>query len=487
MCGEDPVLRRLDLLIEESIIARVGENLPVPPGTQVLDASRFIVLPGLINAHTHSHNNLLRGLADNWTLEDLLNHGAALNAGRDSEAHYLSAALGAIEMLKTGTTTAYDLFMAWPSPTEEAVAAVVQAYIDVGLRAVVAPAVADIVFYETVPDLHSLLPPDLKTLVRSMERSPADHLVSLTENAIRRWHNAAGGRIRIGVSPTIPGQCTDELLRAFGKLAKEYSVTLHTHLAETKVQVVHAHRRWGKSIVEHCRDVGLLSSGFVGAHAIWLTDDDMQVMSEAGSTVVHNPASNLKLGSGIAPVREWIDHGLSVALGTDGSMSSDNQNMFEAMRFAALVNKVRHPHDPDRWLGANDVWSMATVGGARSTGWEGQLGRIQAGYKADIVLMSADSVSLKPLNHPLNPLVYIENGASVDTVIVDGRLVVSGGKVLTIDEDRIRRRAQEVADRMLAANRDRFELARRLTPYIAAACRQAVLVPYPVNRYAVPV
>lgn len=485
--GEDPVLRREDVLIQGDVIAAVGENVPPPPGAQVLDASRFIVVPGLINAHTHSHNNLLRGLADNWTLEELLNHGAALNAERDYEDHYLSAALGAVEMLKTGTTAAYDLFMAWPAPTEEAVAAVVQAYVDVGLRAVVAPAVADIVFYRTVPGLSDLLTPELQTLVRSMEAAPTRHLAALAENAIRRFDGAAGGRVRVGLAPTIPGQCTDELLEAFAGLAREYGVTLHTHLAETKVQVIHAQRRWGKTIVQQCRDAGLLGSHFVGAHAIWLTDGDMRLMGEAGATAVHNPASNLKLGSGIAPVREWLDHGIGAALGTDGSMSSDNQNMFEAMHLAAMLSNVRHPHQPERWPGAREVWRMATAGGARGLGDPDELGRIEAGCKADLVLLDADSAALKPLNHPVNPLVYIESGASVDTVIVDGRLVVAGGRVLTVDEDRLRRRAQAAAERLRAANTERFELARRLTPYIAAACRQAVLEPYPVNRYAVSV
>jgi 5-methylthioadenosine/S-adenosylhomocysteine deaminase len=477
-------LETADVLIEGEQIVAVGCKLSSPPGTEELNATGHLILPGLVNAHTHAHNNLFKGLADNWTLEDLLTHGPALNGCRTPEDHYLSAAIGAIEMLKTGCTAAYDLFMAVPAPSAEVVEAVVRAYIDVGLRAVVAPAVADATFYRAVPDLFELLPPALRQTVEQIQADPTAGLLQLTEKTIRLWHGAAGGRIRVAAAPTIPGQCSDDFLLGCQRLVQEYGVGLHTHLAESKVQAIYAQRRWGKTIVGHLADLGLLGPGFVGAHGVWLTPEDIQRLADTGAAVAHNPASNLKLGSGIAPIREMLSQGLMVGLGTDGSMCSDNQNMFEAMRFAALVNKVRFPHDPGNWVGAREVYDMATRGSARVLGLADEIGAVLPGRKADLVLLRLNSVFLQPLNCPLNALVYAETGAAVTTVLVGGQVVLDQGRVLTVDEAQLQRQAQEAAARLQAQNTAAWALAQQLRPYVASACRAAVATPYPVNRYA---
>jgi 5-methylthioadenosine/S-adenosylhomocysteine deaminase len=268
-------LEAADVLIEADQIVAVGCQRSSPPGTEELNAAGHLILPGLVNAHTHAHNNLFKGLGDNWTLEDLLTHGPALNGYRTPEDHYLSAAIGAIEMLKTGCTAAYDLFMSVPASTTSLVGAVVRAYIDVGLRAVVAPAVADVVFYHAVPDLFEILPPDLRQTVEQIQADSTEGLLELTETTIRLWHSAAGGRLRVAVAPTIPGQCSDDFLVGCGRLAQEYGVGLHTHLAESKVQAVYAQRRWGTTIIGHLADLGLLTPGFVGAHGVWLTPEDI--------------------------------------------------------------------------------------------------------------------------------------------------------------------------------------------------------------------
>jgi len=477
-------LERADVLIVEYRIGAVGPALTAPATAQRLDATDCFILPGLINAHTHAHNNLFKGMGDNWTLEDLLNHGPALNGGRTVEEQYLSAAIGAVEMLKTGCTAAYDLFMAVPAPTEAGVEAIVQAYTDVGLRVLLAPAVADTVFYHTVPDLLDLLPADLQRTVKSIEAAPMPGLLQLVEHAVRRWDGAAGGRVRMAVAPTIPGQCSDAFLTGCVRLAREYGVGFHTHLPESKVQVIYGLRRWGTTLVTQLAELGALGPGFVGAHSVWLTDEDIRRLADAGAAVAHNPASNLKLGGGIAPVREMLEQGLTVCLGTDGSMCSDNQNMFEAMRFAALVGKVRFPHTPERWIGAQTAWELATRGGTHVLGMVDDLGAVAPGRKADLVLLRADSVFLRPLNHPLNALVYAETGTDVETVLVDGRIVLEHGRVCTVDEARLRAQAQAAADRLRVHNSAAWQLAAQLTPYLAAACRAAVATPYPINRYA---
>jgi 5-methylthioadenosine/S-adenosylhomocysteine deaminase len=479
-------LERADILIESDRITAVGNTLEPPPDAQRLDATGCLVLPGLVNAHTHAHNNLLRGLADNWPLEELLNHGPALNGNRTPADQYLSAAIGAIEMLKHGCTAAYDLFMAVPAPTSADVEAIVRAYTDVGLRVVLAPAMADLVFHHTVPGLLELLPADLRQTVEGLQAAPTEGLLQIAEDAVQRWNGAASGRVRVAVSPTIPGQCSDTFFAGCVRLARDYGVGLHTHLAESKVQAIASQQRWGTTLVGHLAALGALGPHFVGAHGVWLTDDDIRQLADAGAAVAHNPASNLKLGNGIAPVREMVEQGLTIGLGTDGTMSSDNLNLFEAMRFAALVGKVRFPYEPARWIGAQTVWELATRGSAGVLGMADVLGTVAPGYKADLVLLRTDAASLTPLNHPLNALVYAETGADVDTVLVDGRVVLAHGAVLTVNEARLRAQAQEAADRLRTRNQTAWLLAEQLSPYVAAACRAAAATPYPVQRYAVP-
>ncbi len=484
LAGTPAALTRADVLVEGDRIVTVGPALAAPDGAQVLDASGHVVLPGMGNAHTHAASHLARGRAGSWTLEDLLTHSAANYGFRTPEDEYISAAVGAIEMLKTGCTSAYDLYMAVPAITDLAFEAVVRAYTDVGIRVVLAPAVADVVFYQTVPGLADQLPADLRRTVEEMQPAPTKGLLGLTERAIRRWHGGAAGRVRIGVAPTIPNQATDEFLDGCAALAREYGVGIHTHLAESKVQTVESHRRWGKSIVARLADHGILGPGFVGAHSIWLTDDDLRLLADAGAAIAHNPGSNLRLGCGIAPVREMLDRGLAVGLGTDGSVCADNQNLFEALRIASVISTIRFPHQTARWLDADTVWDLATRGSARVLGQADDLGAVAPRRKADLVLLRADSIYLRPLADPVKALVYAETGAAIDTVIVDGRIVVERGRVTTVDEDRIYARAQEAADRQRVQSAQAWALAERLAPYVAAACRSAVAAPLPINRFA---
>jgi len=484
--GSPPALKRADVLVEGDRIAAVGPALAAPPGAQLVDATGRIVVPGLANSHTHAASHLARGRAGNWTLEDLLTHAAANYGFRTPEDEYISASIGAIEMLKTGCTSAYDLYMAVPAITDEAFEAVARAYEDVGVRVVLAPAVADIVFYQTVPGLLELLPADLRRVVEAMEPAPTKGLLDLTDRVIRRWHGAAGGRVRVAVSPTIPNQATDEFLAGCALLARTHGVGIHTHLAESKVQTVESQRRHGSTIVARLAKHGLLGPGFVGAHAIWLTDDDIRMLADAGAAVAHNPGSNLRLGCGIAPVREMLDRGVTVGLGTDGSSCADNQNLFEALRIASVVSTIRFPHETTRWLDAGTVWNLATTGGAHILGQADDLGAIAPGRKADLVLLRADSVFLRPLADPLNALVYAETGAAIDVVLVDGRVVVERGRVTTVDEDRIYARAQEAAERQRAQSAQAWALAGQLAPHVAAACRAAVAAPFAVNRFAAP-
>lgn len=474
----------VDIGIEGDTIERIGPALPAPSGARVIEAEGRILLPGLVNCHTHAHNNLLKGMADNWTLEDSRNFARALFANRTPDEQYASTVIGALEMLKSGCTAVYDLFTAMPLMTQESAEAVIQAYADVGLRAVLAPSMSDLVFYRAVPGLIDLLPADLRKQVESIQPAPTDRMLKITTDVIRRWDGAAEGRIRMATAPAVPGECSEEYLAGCVRLMQDLGVGFHTHLAETKMQAVYAIERWGKPLVHRLAETGVVSPKFVGGHGIWLTEDEIAIMADKGAAVSHNPASNLKIGSGIAPVREMLDAGLTVGLGADGSMASDNQNMFEIMRFAALVSKVRFPHDPERWVGSRDVWRMATAEGAKVLGLGDRIGALETGRKADIVMLKSDPAFLQPINDILNALVYSETGADVETVIVGGRVVLEGGQSVHVNEARLRARAQAASDSIRARSVDALELCRRMQPFIRAACRACAASPYPINRYA---
>lgn len=465
---------RADVLIEDGRIERVGHRLAAPDGTARLDARGTIVIPGLINAHTHGHNNLARGMAGRWTLEQLISFGPAIQANRTAEDHYLSAALGAIEMIKTGATGAYDLYMSVPVADEEVLEPVVEAYRDVGLRVVLAPSLADGPFHRMMPGLLEVVPPRMSRRLQRLAAVPARRSLELTGSLIRRFHGAACGRVQIAASPSIPGLCSDELLGGLGEMAREQGVGVHTHVAESRVQLAQAQLRWGRPIVSHLGELGVLSDAFVAAHGVWLNGEEIRLLAAAGATVAHNPASNLRLGSGIAPVRDMLQAELNVALGSDGSLSSDNQDMFEAMRLAALVSRADPSADPGRWLDAAEALEGATTAGARALRCGGQLGLIEPGRRADIVLLRADSAFLHPTNDLLNALVFAETGAAVDTVIVDGRVVLEKGRVAGLDEDAIRDRARASIERLSAVNRELVQAAAELSPYIVSHCQAMV-------------
>lgn len=484
LLGEAPTLARSDILIAGDTIAEVGAGLAAPAEATVIDAADHIVIPGLVNCHTHAHNNLLKGISDDWTLEDARNYGRALFAGRTSDDHYVSAAIGAVEMLRSGCTAAYDMFTSLPAMNEEGVEAVFRAYADVGLRAVLAPQTNDVVFYQAVPGLLDLLPEELRREVESLAPAPTEAMLKVIEGAIRRFDGFAEGRIRVAAGPVVPGECSDSFLAGCVRIARDYGVGVHTHLAESKVQAVYGRRRWGKSTVRHLADIGLVGPRFVGAHGVWLDGDEMALLGAAGAAVSHNPKSNLKLGSGLAPVRELLDAGVAVGLGSDGSMASDNQNMFETMRVAALASTVRFPGAPSRWLDARAVFHMATVAAARVLGLADQVGRIAPGYKADLVLLRADSPYLNPLNDAVRQLVFCETGAGVDKVLVGGRLVVDGGRVSTVDEAALRARAEAAAERLRVKTAEGRALSDRLLPFVRAACGRCLAEPFPVDRFA---
>jgi 5-methylthioadenosine/S-adenosylhomocysteine deaminase len=474
---------RVDILVEADRVARIEPALEATPETRVLDASDRLVIPGLVNAHTHAHNNLAKGAIDGLPLEIWVQYLAARVANRTPREIYVGAAIGAIEMLRTGTTCVCDMAQVTPWPTDESLDAVVHAYLDVGLRASIAAQVFDLSFVESLAGLAGLLPPDLRAALARRGPYPRDEVLATLQRAIARWHGAAEGRIRFGVGPNLITLCTDEFLEACGELSRASDLTFQTHLSETKAEAYSARQRYGMRAAEKLRELGLLGPRTLLAHSVWLDDRELDILAETGSAVAHNPVSNLKLGAGIAPVLEMRRRGIPVALGTDGSASNDSQNMFYPLRLAAILHRVVDPNY-DRWPGAADAVRMATLDGARAAGFGDEIGRIAPGRKADLVLLDLGASYYSPRNDLVRHLVFCEAGSSVRTVIVDGRVVFDDGRVTTVDEAALLAEADEIARRIPVEMEGRVREVRRLEPYIRRAYLAANRADWAVNQYA---
>ena len=268
-------------------------------------------------------------------------------------------------------------------------------------------------------------------MVERFRLAPAAETLVALEAIVARWPFDAT-EAGLALAPTIPLHCSDDFLTACSSLARDTGLGLHMHLAESKVQAVAGMRRYGRTLTAHIESLGVLGPHFTAAHAVWLDDDDISRLADHGATVAHNPGSNLRLGSGIAPARRMRERGLAVGIGTDGSQCSDNQNMFEATRLASFSSRVASP-DPDRWLSTDEALTMATESSARALGLGSHVGRIAPGLKADIVFLDLGNLNFVPFNDPTNQVVLTENGAAVDSVMIGGRMVLDRGRFTTFD------------------------------------------------------
>jgi guanine deaminase len=470
-----------DILIADDTIRELGPpGCPAPDGTREISAAHRLIHPGLINAHTHSHGNLAKGMGDRWTLELLLTAAPWLGGNRGAEDIHLSAQLGAVEMVLKGCTACYDLFFEWPVPSREGLALVASAYADVGMRAVIAPMVADRTFYEAIPGLAEALPPALQEKVAALRLAPGEATLAAIRDGLNAW-SFDRERVRPAVAPTIPQHCSDAFILGCAALARDFNIGLHSHVAESKIQAVTGIRLYGQTQTAHLDKLGVLGPDFTVAHGVWLDNDDMARLGDHGSSVAHNPGSNMRLGSGLADARAMLERRVNLGIGTDGASCSDNQNMYEAMRLASFVSKVQGP-DVERWLSTREAALAATEGSARVLGFD-RIGRIAPGYKADLVLIDLDHPNWLPLNDPVNQLVHCEDGTAVHSVMIGGRMVVENHRILTVDLERLRDRATDARDRLAAANADNRLLYEALAPVVGSYCPGLARVPYHVNRY----
>jgi 5-methylthioadenosine/S-adenosylhomocysteine deaminase len=458
-----------DMLIEDGRIAAIDNpGFDVSDDADVLSASDRLLIPGLISAHTHSHGALNRGAVDDKvSLEMFLTGAGASTRSRGTNDKYLSAALSAAEMIRKGCTACFDLTVEFLGPSQEGISAVASAYRDAGMRAVVAPMIADRTIYQALPGLLEALPDAMRQQAAKLSAAPIEATFSACRDILANWEFDRRF-IRPALGPTIPLHCSDEFLTNCARLSREYDVSLQTHLAESRAQAALGLTRYGKSLVAHLAELGLLSERLSAAHAIWLDDDDIARLGRSGVRVAHNPSSNLRLGSGVAPVRKMLNNGVVVGVGTDASNTSDGQNMFEATRLASYLSRI-DGFATDEWLSATEAFHLATEGSAKVLGFE-KIGRLAPGYEADIVFLRLNSPHFVPLRAPLTQMVFAENGASVQTVMIGGRIVFQDGQLLTLDENGLRREAEQAAGRLDRANAETTASAATLARLVGAFC-----------------
>jgi 5-methylthioadenosine/S-adenosylhomocysteine deaminase len=351
--------------------------------------------------------------------------------------------LCAIQLLRSGVTTLQDDFLD-DDGTGAGFDAVATAYRDAGLRAVITTSFLDVPFLEGRPFLRELIPPDL---AGELEAPAADWRGQIATFELNRakWHRP-DGLTSVILGPISPQRCSRDLLAAVAALSEAGNIPVHTHVDETRTQALTSRMFFGKSLVDHLDDMGLLTHRLTLNHAIWLTESDVAKMGERRVSITHNSLSNLKLGSGIANLAALRAAGVNIALGTDGTSTSDTADLIEALRVAAILH--RPPNVPeDRWFSARDAFDMATWGGAVSTGFGDSIGRIAVGAQGDVALLDRQHLGFVPLYDAVRQLAFSATSEAVHTVIVQGRVVLKDRRLTLIDEDAIRAEIAEAAER----------------------------------------
>ncbi|PSJ57117.1 amidohydrolase family protein [Pseudaminobacter soli (ex Li et al. 2025)] len=441
-----------DLLIEAGRISAIGKDLAAAPDAIVIDGRNRLVMPGLVNAHTHSSETFFRGRYEGLPLEIWLLYAYPLLMGPvvNERLLYLRSLLLAMESLRNGVTTICDDFFDPPSHDLTRLSTVFKAYEDAGIRANVSSAVMNVHTLDALPYAREIMPLHLQEKLDFGSPMSAATYIDYCRSAFASLHGKAG-RLNFMIAPSAPQRCTPELLQACHELAVEMAVPLHTHILETKTQAVTGHEFFGKSLIAYMGDLGALSRNTTIAHSVWVSDEDIAMMGEARCSVAHNAVSNQKLGAGIAPVRRLIDAGVIIGLGTDGVSSNDTARIFDVMRTAGLIHSVSGP-DYDRWIHADEILAMATIGGARSAMLENITGSLEAGKAADLLILDLTTLNFTPLNDIAKHLVFAENGSSIEMVMVAGQIVVRDGRMQMIDAASVLAEIRELVPAHLTAH-----------------------------------
>lgn len=396
-------IQKNSILIVDNKIQEIGDNLSVNDADVVINGHDKITMPGLINTHSHVAMTLLRGVGDDQDLQKWLNDYIwPREAKLNEDLVYAGSKLAMAEMIKTGTTMFNDMYFFM----EETAKAVDES----GMRALLGYGMIDLFDDEK----------------RKSE-------LKITENFINKCHNTANGRIQVSVAPHAPYTCSEDILIESKKLADKKNLKLHIHVSETQKEVDDLQKERNETPFEYLNNIGLLDENTIAAHGVWTTSDEMKILKEKNVSISHNPSSNMKLASGIAPVNDYIKNNVNVSIGTDGVSSNNNLDMFSEMKLTALLQKV-DTLDP-KVLPARSTFNMATKNGAKALGVNA--GEIKEGKLADIVLVDINVPHMTPNRNPLSNIIYSALGSDVDTVICDGKILLENKELKTINEKEV--------------------------------------------------
>ncbi|MFF7838314.1 amidohydrolase [Streptomyces ossamyceticus] len=425
LAGECDVLPARDIVVEDGVIAEVRPTVtdrPVEPGTELLDGRGLLALPGLVNAHTHSPMVLMRGAAEDVTVEGWFNDRVwPMESNLTPEDVRAGALLACAEMIRSGVTTFADHYF-FPERIAEAVAGT-------GLRADIAP-----------------------TYFSSHGQEALDATVAFAET----WHGGADGRVTVSLGPHAPYTVTDTDLRTLADHAQRLGVRTHIHAAEHLEQTESSLQRRGITPVQVLRDTGILDAGALIAHGCGIVGPDLPLLAEhAGTTAVACcPKVYLKHAlSPLTPVRDLLAAGVTVAVGTDGAAGHNTLDVWEALRLVALTQK--QAERDATWMTVSDTLRLALRGGARALGLQDRIGSLEAGMRADIVLTDLSGPHCRPLHDPRAALVYSARAGDVRTVVVDGRVLMRDGRLLTVDEPALLAEADARVARILDTSHGR--------------------------------
>ncbi|GKU78861.1 5'-deoxyadenosine deaminase [Paenibacillus sp. L3-i20] len=416
-----------DIRVVNGRITEISSDLEPATGEKVLDATNRTVIPGFVQTHIHLCQTLFRGKGDDLELLDWLKKRIwPLEASHDEESIYYSAMLGIGELLQSGTTTIVD--METVHHTDFAFQAIAQS----GIRALSG---------KVMMDKGAEVP-------LALQEKTADSIRQSVE-LLEKWNGYDNGRIQYAFSPRFVISCTETLLREVQKLSEHYQVKVHTHASENQGEIQIVQAETGMRNVVYLDHLGLANDRLILAHCIWLDDEEKRIIRDKGVHVSHCPGSNLKLASGIAETPHMLDLGISVSLGADGAPCNNNLDMFNEMRMAALIQKPIHGPTS---MGARTVFKMATIGGAKAVGMGDEIGSIEVGKKADIVILNLNNFHTYPSYDvdPISRIVYSATRADVETTIIDGKIVMEHGIMKTIDRSIILREADQSIKRLLS-------------------------------------
>ncbi|MEK9571256.1 MAG: amidohydrolase family protein [Paracoccaceae bacterium] len=424
-----------DVAVVNGYIDEIRADISEVSFAEVFDVKGNLLAPGLVNAHFHSSVNHMKGFLPSLPLEIfMLYECPELDILKPTPREaYLRTMLGCIEMIRTGTTSVQDDCFFVPHPSTELIDSVASAYKDSGMRVRLALDQQELSELEKLPFLAEILPEDAKTRLSQKAAFSGDQVLEMYQHLIEKWHGAENGRIKAAVSCSAPQRVTPKYFASLEELSQKYDLPFYVHMLETKLQRVFGVECLNnRSLVEYTNDLGLISDRMNIIHAIWVTDDDLQIIAKNNATIAHNPISNLRLGSGIMKWREIHDLGINVCLGVDECIADDSINMWNVMKIASIVHNITE-NNYDKWPKVEEVFQAGTYGGGLAMR-EKNLGQVRVGAPADLLIINLENYPFVPLNNITRQLVSCELGSSVLTTIIAGKVVAKDGVITTVDE-----------------------------------------------------